>query len=34
MTQWLTENHPDAVVFPIAEDPLKRALSAAGFRLF
>jgi 4-nitrophenyl phosphatase len=33
MTQWLTENHPDAVVFPIGEDPLKRALTTAGFRL-
>lgn len=29
-TNWLVTNHPGAVVFPIAEEPLKRALAAAG----
>jgi HAD superfamily hydrolase (TIGR01450 family) len=33
MTRWLTACHPDAVIFPIAEPPLQRALQAAGFRL-
>jgi len=28
---WLKNNHPDAVVFPIAEQPLIDALTAAGF---
>lgn len=32
-TRWLQENHPDAVLFPIAEEPLKKALTNAGFRL-
>ena len=32
-TRWLRQNHPDAVLFPISEEPLKRALRAAGFRL-
>ena len=32
-TRWLVEHHPDAVVFPIAEEPLKRALASAGFRM-
>jgi len=32
-TRWLTENHPDAVVFPIGEEPLKRALAAAGIAM-
>jgi HAD superfamily hydrolase (TIGR01450 family) len=32
MTRWLAEHHPDAVVFPIAEAPLVRALRAAGIR--
>jgi len=32
MTQWLLRHHPEAAVFPIAEDPLKRALVAAGIR--
>ena len=32
-TRWLTEHHPDAVVFPVAEEPLKRALAAAGIRM-
>ncbi|RXZ51672.1 HAD-IIA family hydrolase [Agromyces binzhouensis] len=30
---WLTANHPDATVFPIAEPPLVRALEAAGIRI-
>ena len=30
---WLKQNHPEAVVFPIAEAPLVRALSNAGIRL-
>ena len=30
---WLAAHHPDAVVFPIAEAPLVRALAAAGLRL-
>jgi len=29
MTQWLIQNHPDATVFPIAEEPLKNALHEA-----
>lgn len=33
MTRWLQQNHPDAVLFPIAEEPLKRALREAGFTL-
>lgn len=33
MTRWLKANYPDAVLFPVAEEPLKRALSDAGFRL-
>ena len=32
-TKWLLANHPDAVLFPISEDPLKRALTKAGFRI-
>lgn len=32
-TAWLTAHHPDAVVFPIAEEPLKRALAKAGVRM-
>ncbi|MDO5063872.1 MAG: HAD-IIA family hydrolase [Actinomyces bowdenii] len=32
-TRWLTENHPGAAVFAIAEQPLQRALAEAGFRL-
>ena len=31
-TRWLLAHAPDAVVFPIAEDPLVRALAAAGIR--
>ena len=30
MTQWLLQNHPDATVFPIAEEPLWNALHEAG----
>ncbi len=32
-TEWLRAHHPDAVLFPIAEEPLCRALREAGFRL-
>ena len=32
MTAWLLDQHPGAVVFPIAEEPLHRALGAAGIR--
>lgn len=31
--RWLKQNHPDAVLFPIAEQPLINALTDAGFRL-
>jgi len=30
---WLKQNHPDAVVFPIAEEPLVSALAEAGIRM-
>jgi HAD superfamily hydrolase (TIGR01450 family) len=33
MTRWLLDNAPDAVVYPIAEPPLVRALEKAGIRL-
>ncbi|HTI13618.1 MAG TPA: HAD-IIA family hydrolase [Dictyobacter sp.] len=33
MTRWLQTNHPDAVVFPIGEQPLINALKNAGIRL-
>lgn len=33
MTRWLLRNHPDATVFPIAEEPLRRSLAEAGIRL-
>lgn len=33
MTRWLLDHHPGAVVFPISEEPLKRALEAAGIRM-
>ncbi len=33
MTRWLVQHHPRATVFPIAEEPLKRSLRAAGIRL-
>jgi ribonucleotide monophosphatase NagD (HAD superfamily) len=32
MTRWLLRSHPDATVFPIAEEPLKDALRAAGIK--
>jgi HAD superfamily hydrolase (TIGR01450 family) len=32
MTRWLRRHHPDATVFPIAEEPLRRALAEAGIR--
>jgi HAD superfamily hydrolase (TIGR01450 family) len=33
MTRWLQDNAPDAVVYPISEPPLVRALEAAGIRM-
>jgi HAD superfamily hydrolase (TIGR01450 family) len=33
MTRWLLRNHPDATVFPIAEEPLHRSLTEAGIRI-
>src|SRR5215218_51081 len=33
MTQWLLQNHPDATVFPISEEPLKNSLREAGIRM-
>src|ERR671911_877933 len=33
MTRWLSHNHPDATVFPIAEEPLKRAVGEAGIEM-
>ncbi|CAN5641458.1 HAD-IIA family hydrolase [soil metagenome] len=33
MTQWLLQNHPDAIVYPIAEEPLKRSLKNAGIKM-
>ena len=33
MTQWLLKNHPEATVFPISEEPLKRSLREAGIRM-
>ena len=33
MTRWLIENAPHATVFPIAEEPLVRALRDAGIRM-
>lgn len=32
MTGWILQNHPDATVFPISEEPLKRSLVEAGIR--
>ncbi|WP_182171193.1 HAD-IIA family hydrolase [Flaviflexus equikiangi] len=32
-TRWLKKYHPDATVFPISEEPLKKALAAAGIRM-
>src|SRR5919199_6269569 len=33
MTRWLLQNHPDATVFPISEELLKRALKEASIRI-
>jgi HAD superfamily hydrolase (TIGR01450 family) len=33
MTRWLLDHAPDAVVFPISEQPLVRALERAGIRM-
>jgi HAD superfamily hydrolase (TIGR01450 family) len=33
MTRWLCRHHPTATVFPIGEEPLKRALTDAGIRI-
>jgi len=33
MTEWLLQNHPEATVFPISEEPLKNALEGAGIRM-
>lgn len=33
MTRWLLEHHPEATVYPISEEPLVRALTAAGIRI-
>lgn len=33
MTDWLLRFHPDATVFPISEEPLKRSLAGAGIRV-
>ena len=33
MTRWLVKNHPEAAVFPISEEPLKRSLREAGIRM-
>jgi HAD superfamily hydrolase (TIGR01450 family) len=33
MTQWLLQNHPEATVFPISEEPLKNSLREAGIRM-
>jgi len=32
-TQWLLQNAPDAVVFPISEEPLIRSLKSAGIKI-
>jgi ribonucleotide monophosphatase NagD (HAD superfamily) len=32
-TQWILQNAPDAVVYPIAEEPLVRSLSDAGIAM-
>ena len=32
-TRWLQQHAPGAAVFPIGEDPLKRALTSAGIRI-
>jgi len=32
-TQWLLQNAPDAVVYPISEEPLIRSLTSAGIKI-
>ena len=32
-TRWLLDHHPDAALFVVGEEPLRRALREAGFRL-
>lgn len=32
-TQWILQNHPDAVVYPISEEPLIRSLTDAGIKI-
>ena len=31
--KWLLQNHPEATVFPISEEPLERSLREAGIRM-
>lgn len=33
MVQWLLRHHPGATVYPVSEEPLKRALADAGIRM-
>ena len=33
MTRWLLRNHPEATVFPISEEPLRRSLREAGIKI-
>ncbi len=33
MTQWLLDNHPEATVYPISEEPLKNSLEEAGISI-
>jgi HAD superfamily hydrolase (TIGR01450 family) len=33
VTRWLLQHHPESTVFPIAEEPVRRALAAAGIRI-
>ncbi len=33
MTRWLLQNHPEATVFPISEEPLRLSLREAGIRM-
>jgi HAD superfamily hydrolase (TIGR01450 family) len=33
MTRWLSHNHPDVTVFPIAEEPLIRSFEEAGIKM-
>lgn len=32
-TQWILQNHPDAVVYPISEEPLIRSFKEAGIKM-